>query len=389
MPDNDNVSEAALKTLDTMREAFSACDIWRIVEGCPEIVSSWEGHEETETFVARFDKSDAGLRRRDFVVALVNAYPRLAATIRELRKLLDESAIEYEGACQTLDHVRAANAALVRERDGLREAMEAARSALATVHWMYPYDADVKAAVLPAIEKIDAAAIAVPADHLPDAGQMVPRSVQKRHNVLAGRPMSEGVYPTPAGEGSVLADIRAEQSAGRQKYGRGPDDTEHDDSHTIEEWAAFITDHAKRASVATPIEARQELVKVAGLALSAIESFDRKSADEGSGTNGSVEIVAENAGTFFTTREGMFHHLVSAHGHESWLISGRTQDELQGMHDRDHHAWPMVSEVSGMRPKGKPHTHPKVVKIMAFATTSNVTTVFSPPSTPGAAAADA
>ena len=73
-------------------------------------------------------------------------------------------------------------------------------------------------------------------------------------------------------------EVRSEQRSGRQKYGRGPDDTAHDDTHTVSEWADFITYHASRARVATPIESRQELLKVAGLAFSAIESFDRKAA---------------------------------------------------------------------------------------------------------------
>lgn len=76
----------------------------------------------------------------------------------------------------------------------------------------------------------------------------------------------------------IAQEIQEEQNAGRQKYGRGPDDFEHDDSHKPHVWHACIEDHNKRAFYATPMERRQHLVKVAGLAVSAIESFDRKAA---------------------------------------------------------------------------------------------------------------
>lgn len=69
----------------------------------------------------------------------------------------------------------------------------------------------------------------------------------------------------------VLAEILTEQQHGRQKYGGHPDNTALDDSHTEDEWASYIADHNERARITTPMERRQHLVKVAGLALSAID----------------------------------------------------------------------------------------------------------------------
>jgi hypothetical protein len=73
----------------------------------------------------------------------------------------------------------------------------------------------------------------------------------------------------------LAAEIQAEQDYGRQKYGRRADNFAHDDAHTPQEWASFVVEMARRAAHETPIEYRQRMVKVAGLACSAIEAFDR------------------------------------------------------------------------------------------------------------------
>lgn len=75
----------------------------------------------------------------------------------------------------------------------------------------------------------------------------------------------------------ISEEIQAEQNHGRQKYGKGPNDFRHDDNHLERVWHMCIHDHNVRASMATPMERRQHLIKIAGLAVSAIESFDRKS----------------------------------------------------------------------------------------------------------------
>lgn len=74
----------------------------------------------------------------------------------------------------------------------------------------------------------------------------------------------------------IIEEIQAEQNHGREKYGRSPDDFEHDDKHNDGVWYLCIEDHNNRAAVATPMERRQHLIKVAGLAVSAIEALDRK-----------------------------------------------------------------------------------------------------------------
>lgn len=77
---------------------------------------------------------------------------------------------------------------------------------------------------------------------------------------------------------NIAKEIQAEQEHGRQKYSRSKraDDTAHDDSLPNAVWLACIAEHNNRAYSATPTERRQHLVKVAGLAISAVESFDRK-----------------------------------------------------------------------------------------------------------------
>jgi len=69
--------------------------------------------------------------------------------------------------------------------------------------------------------------------------------------------------------------IEAEQAHGREKYGGDPKNLAHDDNLLWRVWHECIADHNHRAELATPMERRQHLVKVAGLAISAIEAFDR------------------------------------------------------------------------------------------------------------------
>lgn len=74
----------------------------------------------------------------------------------------------------------------------------------------------------------------------------------------------------------IAQEIQAEQDHGRQKYGGDPNNVAHDDVHLPGDWHEFIEDHNRRGRHATPMERRQHLIKVAGLAVSAIEAFDRK-----------------------------------------------------------------------------------------------------------------
>jgi hypothetical protein len=76
----------------------------------------------------------------------------------------------------------------------------------------------------------------------------------------------------------IAKEIQAEQEHGRTKYGRGPNDLDHDDATADWMWHKFIADHNHRAELSTPMDRRQHLIKVAGLAVSAVEAFDRKGA---------------------------------------------------------------------------------------------------------------
>jgi hypothetical protein len=74
----------------------------------------------------------------------------------------------------------------------------------------------------------------------------------------------------------ISEQIQAEQNHGREKWGNGADDVSQDDANTDSEWHSFIGDHNARAKVATPMDRRQHLIKLAGLAVSAIEAIDRR-----------------------------------------------------------------------------------------------------------------
>lgn len=78
----------------------------------------------------------------------------------------------------------------------------------------------------------------------------------------------------------IHAEIQAEQDHGREKYGGHKDNLAHDSQNSDVVWANCIADHNARALHAPGImEARQHLIKVAGLAVSAVEAIDRKVAD--------------------------------------------------------------------------------------------------------------
>jgi len=56
----------------------------------------------------------------------------------------------------------------------------------------------------------------------------------------------------------IAKEIQAEQEHGRQKYGRGPRDFAHDDSHNTDDWDNFIEDHADCRCAAGSIIRRHE-----------------------------------------------------------------------------------------------------------------------------------
>lgn len=74
----------------------------------------------------------------------------------------------------------------------------------------------------------------------------------------------------------VYDEIKAERFNQDEQHGGQP----HDDAHVQEDWCEFILDHAERAQCKIELAPgfRKEMVKVAALAVAAIESFDRKKA---------------------------------------------------------------------------------------------------------------
>jgi hypothetical protein len=76
----------------------------------------------------------------------------------------------------------------------------------------------------------------------------------------------------------VITDISKERVQQDEQWG-GP---EHDDQHTLDDWERFIILQLNlmQLSVPTGRTPRDRLVKVAALAVAAIESLDRQAAKE-------------------------------------------------------------------------------------------------------------
>ena len=79
----------------------------------------------------------------------------------------------------------------------------------------------------------------------------------------------------------AFADVVQERQLQDEEWG-GP---EHDDTHDIADWMAFIQTQDDKlfqglgeGQMPDPREARERLVKIAALAIAGIESIDRKSA---------------------------------------------------------------------------------------------------------------
>lgn len=70
---------------------------------------------------------------------------------------------------------------------------------------------------------------------------------------------------------SIFADINAERGYQDEKWG-GP---VHDDEHSVHDFVAFITKYAGNAVEASAFDQRKALIKVAALAVAAVEKIDR------------------------------------------------------------------------------------------------------------------
>lgn len=80
------------------------------------------------------------------------------------------------------------------------------------------------------------------------------------------------IHPDNPGRCRAVADALLERQYQDSKWG-GP---EHDDTETEENWQKYITEYANGQGRATTHDFRKRMVKVAALAIAAIESCDRK-----------------------------------------------------------------------------------------------------------------
>lgn len=85
--------------------------------------------------------------------------------------------------------------------------------------------------------------------------------------------MTNSINSSRAMQLQVLRDIAEERAQQDAKHG-GPS---HDDTHSDFEWDWIINRHLERVIAATTTgKRRQQLVRVAALAIAAIESYDRR-----------------------------------------------------------------------------------------------------------------
>ena len=87
---------------------------------------------------------------------------------------------------------------------------------------------------------------------------------ERQVEIMAGR------LETRLHREDILDEIKAERMEQDKQWG-GPS---HDDHHTTTDWMRYITYQAQQS--VNPNEFRERMVKVAALAVAAIESYDRK-----------------------------------------------------------------------------------------------------------------
>jgi hypothetical protein len=75
---------------------------------------------------------------------------------------------------------------------------------------------------------------------------------------------------------AVFGEITAERTYQDSKWGGKP----HDDTQLPEDWQKYIIEYAGGTGRASTYEFRKRMVKVAALAVAAIESLDRKTGKE-------------------------------------------------------------------------------------------------------------
>lgn len=75
----------------------------------------------------------------------------------------------------------------------------------------------------------------------------------------------------------IILEIKAERATQDAQWG-GPD---HDDEHGPDEFVTFIEHQIARSDRGRGPDARERLVKIAALAVAAVESYDRKMLEYG------------------------------------------------------------------------------------------------------------
>ena len=78
---------------------------------------------------------------------------------------------------------------------------------------------------------------------------------------------------TTVGQVAILQEIAIEREAQDAKWGGSP----HDDMHSTFDWVRFIRHHTNRAvGRRKKDDYRKQMIRIAALAVAAIEAFDRK-----------------------------------------------------------------------------------------------------------------
>ena len=70
----------------------------------------------------------------------------------------------------------------------------------------------------------------------------------------------------------VILEVLEERAAQDKKWGG----TEHDDQHSDHDWICFILEHAQRGELTTDTVFRKQMIRVAALAVAAVQAVDRR-----------------------------------------------------------------------------------------------------------------
>jgi hypothetical protein len=110
---------------------------------------------------------------------------------------------------------------------------------------------------------------------LSDADRKVARFMVDAANFVSKLVSTPSVQPATEAVSAALEAVRLERLRQDEKWGGA----EHDDHHTVHEWAQLIQDYAgwarTMAGMNSPDKARRRLIQIAAMAVAAAESMDR------------------------------------------------------------------------------------------------------------------